>query len=68
MKNIYCRKGDMTFMLLDDNGHASILRDLLKIGHTFRFRRYRVDLLGFLLAWILVLVFITFYWWMSVWK
>ena len=54
-------------MSLEQNGHASILRDLLKLVRTYSFRRYRVDVVGFLLAWLLVFVFIAFYWWVSVW-
>lgn len=55
-------------MALEENGHASILRDLLKLGNTFSYRRYRVDLVGFALAWALVFVFIAFYCWISSWK
>ena len=54
-------------MSLEENGHASILRDLLKIGKTFTFRRYRVDTVGFFVAWIFVFVFISFYCWMATW-
>lgn len=51
----------------DENGQASVLRDLLKLRSTFTFRRYRVDLLGFLVAWLFVLAFIIVYWLLSRW-
>ena len=51
----------------DENGQASILRDLLKLQSTFTWRRYRVDLVGFIVAWIFVLAFIAFYWALSKW-
>jgi hypothetical protein len=51
----------------DQNGQASLLRDLLKLHRTFNFRRYRVDVLGFLVAWLVVAAFIAFYWLLSKW-
>jgi hypothetical protein len=55
-------------MSLEENGHASILRDLLKIEKTFTFRRYWVDTAGFFVAWTFVIIFISFYCWMATWK
>jgi hypothetical protein len=52
---------------LEDNGHALLIRDLLKLHRGFSFRRYRIDILGFLTAWLVVALFIAFYWWMSSW-
>ena len=54
-------------MSLEENGQSSLLRDLLKLRRTFSYRRYRIDLLGFLAAWIAVGAFIAFYYWMSKW-
>jgi len=51
----------------DENGQASILRDLLKLKSTFKWRRYRVDLVGFFVAWMFVVAFIAFYWVLSKW-
>jgi hypothetical protein len=51
----------------DENGQASVLRDLLKLRSTFTFRRYRVDVLGFLVAWLFVVAFIIVYWLLSRW-
>lgn len=50
---------------LEENGHASLLRDLLKLYKTFTYRRYRIDVLGFVLAWLAVGAFIVFYYWLS---
>jgi hypothetical protein len=52
----------------EENGQASILRDLLKLRSTYRYQRYRVDVLGFAVAWIIVLLFIAFYCWMATWQ
>lgn len=54
-------------MSLEENGHASLLRDLLQLHRTFRFRRYRIDVLGFLGAWLLVAAMIGFFVWMAHW-
>jgi hypothetical protein len=54
-------------MSLEENGQASLLRDLLKLHRTFSFRRYRIDVLGFFGAWLLVAVMIGFFVWMSRW-
>jgi hypothetical protein len=51
----------------EENGQASILRDLLKLRTTFTFRRYRVDVVGFFVAWLFVLAFIASYWVLSKW-
>jgi len=52
---------------LEENGHASLVRDLLQLPRTFTFKRYRIDLIGFLGAWAMVAGFIVFYYWMSKW-
>ena len=52
---------------LEENGHALLIRDLLKLHRVFKYHRYRIDILGFLAAWLLVAGFIAFYWWMSGW-
>lgn len=55
-------------MKSEENGQASILRDLLKLYSTFSYRRYRIDVEGFLLAWVFVFLFIAFYCWMATWQ
>ena len=52
---------------LEENGQASLLRDLLKLPRTFTFKRYRIDVLGFIAAWVAVAAFIAFYYWLSKW-
>ncbi len=54
-------------MALEEQGHASLLRDLLSLHRTFRYRRYRIDLLGFVAAWLLVAAMAGFYFWLSTW-
>jgi len=52
-------------MALEEQGRASLLRDLLHLRRTFSARRYRIDLIGFAAAWLLVAVMVLFYLWMS---
>ena len=51
----------------EDDGLALLVRDLLRLHRTFRYRRYRVDVLGFLASWLVVAAMIGFYFWMSRW-
>lgn len=50
---------------LEDNGHALLIRDALKLHRTFSWRRYRVDLAGFCAGWLLVALFIGLYCWIA---
>ena len=50
---------------LRERGHGLLLVDLLKLPKTFSFSRYRLDILGFLLAWALVATIIAFGFWTS---
>jgi putative AlgH/UPF0301 family transcriptional regulator len=54
-------------MSLEENGHGSLVRDLLRLHRTFSFRLYQIDVLGFVLAWGLVFSFLAFLWLMSGW-
>lgn len=54
-------------MGLEEQGHASLVRDLLRLHRTFRYRRYRIDLAGFAAAWLLVAALIGLYLWMARW-
>jgi hypothetical protein len=54
-------------MSLEDNGLGLLLRDLLQLHRTFSYRRYRIDVLGFVVAWLVVAAMIAFYFWMSRW-
>ena len=44
---------------LEEDGHALLLVDLLRLPRTFSYRRYRIDLLGFLLAWLWVILLLA---------
>lgn len=52
---------------LENDGHASLVRDVLRLHRTFAWRRYRIDLLGFIAAWLVVLLLVGFYCWMAQW-
>ncbi len=43
---------------LEQQGHSLLLVDLLSLVRTFSFKRYRVDIVGFLAATILILAII----------
>jgi hypothetical protein len=52
---------------MDDNQQGLLLPDLLQLPKRFSWKRYRVDILGFLIAWVAVAAFIVFYYWLSTW-
>jgi hypothetical protein len=54
-------------MKAEGDGLWLLLRDLLQLHRTFSYRRYRIDVLGFLAAWALVAAMIAFYFWLSKW-
>lgn len=54
-------------MSLEEQGHASLVRDLLHLGRSFSYRRYRIDILGFVAAWLVVALMVGFYFWLSRW-
>src|SRR5262249_44526558 len=39
---------------LEENGHSLLIVDLLRLPRAFSYRRYRLDVIGFLLAWLWV--------------
>jgi hypothetical protein len=48
---------------LEEDGHSLMIVDLLRLPRTFSYRRYRLDILGFLAAWLwVVLLLILGYW------
>jgi hypothetical protein len=59
--------GSGGLMSIDEQGRGSLLRDLLRLSRTFSLRRYRVDLIGFAVAWLLAIAMMGFYFWMSGW-
>ncbi len=44
---------------LEEQGHSLLLVDLLKLPKKFSYRRYRVDILGFIAALLLILAIIA---------
>lgn len=51
----------------EQKGNDLLIVDFLRLPKRFSWRRYRTDLVGFLLAWGMVGAFIGFYIWMSTW-
>lgn len=43
---------------LEEKGHSLLIVDLLKLRSKFSFKRYKIDLVGFLLAWLFVVAII----------
>ena len=52
----------------EEQGQALLLRDLLKLRRTYTYQRYRIDIAGFVGAWVMVLLFIAFYCWLATWS
>ena len=50
---------------LEEDGHALLLVDLLRLPRTFTYRRYRLDVLGFLLAWLWVVLLLALGYWIA---
>ncbi len=48
---------------LEEEGHSLLIVDLLRLGRTFNYRRYRIDVIGFLLAWLWVAVLLALGYW-----
>ena len=48
---------------LEEEGYSLLIVDLLRLARTFNYRRYRLDVIGFLLAWLwVVLLLVLGYW------
>ena len=41
---------------MEEDGHALLIVDLLRLPQRFSYRRYRLDVIGFLLAWLWVVL------------
>jgi hypothetical protein len=50
---------------LEEEGHSLLIVDLLRLPRTFSFRRYRLDVIGFLLAWLWVALLLVFGYWIT---
>ena len=50
---------------MEEAGHALLIVDLLRLPRTFSYRRYRLDVLGFLLGWLWVVLLLLLGWWIT---
>ena len=50
---------------LEEDGHSLLIVDLLRLARTFSFRRYRLDMIGFLLAWLWVVLLLALGYWIT---
>jgi hypothetical protein len=50
---------------LEEEGHSLLIVDLLRLWRTFSYRRYRLDVIGFLLAWLWVVILLALGYWVT---
>ena len=50
---------------LEENGHSLLIVDLLRLARTFSYRRYRMDVIGFLFAWLWVVLLLGLGYWIT---
>ena len=50
---------------MEEDGHGLLIVDLLRLPQRFSYRRYRLDVLGFLLAWLWVVLLLLLGWWIT---
>ncbi len=50
---------------MEEEGYSLLLVDLLRLGGRFNYRRYRIDLLGFLAAWLWVILILGLGYWIT---
>lgn len=50
---------------LEEDGHSLLIVDLLRLPKTFSYKRYRIDLIGFLLAWLWVVLLLGLGYWIT---
>jgi hypothetical protein len=50
---------------LEEEGHSLLIVDLLRLPRTFNYRRYRLDVIGFLLAWLWVVLLLLLGYWIT---
>jgi hypothetical protein len=50
---------------LEEEGHSLMIVDLLRLPKTFSYRRYRLDVLGFLAAWLWVALLLILGYWLT---
>ena len=50
---------------MEENGHSLLIVDLLRLPQRFSYKRYRLDVIGFLLAWLWVVLLLALGWWVA---
>ena len=50
---------------MEEDGHSLLIVDLLRLARTFSYRRYRLDVIGFLLAWLWVVLLLALGYWIT---
>lgn len=50
---------------LEEGGYSLLLVDLLRMPGRFSYNRYRLDVIGFLLAWLWVVLLLLLGWWIA---
>jgi hypothetical protein len=50
---------------LEEEGHALLIVDLLRLPKTFTYRKYRLDVIGFALAWLWVVLLLLLGYWVT---
>lgn len=50
---------------LEEEGHSLLIVDLLRLPRRFSYRRYRLDVIGFLLAWLWVALLLALGYWIT---
>jgi hypothetical protein len=50
---------------LEEDGHSLLIVDLLRLHRRFSYKRYRLDVIGFLLAWLWVVLLLALGRWVT---
>ncbi|MCG3163100.1 MAG: hypothetical protein JMDDDDMK_04478 [Acidobacteria bacterium] len=50
---------------LEEDGHSLLIVDLLRLHQRFSYKRYRLDVIGFLLAWLWVVLLLALGYWVT---
>lgn len=50
---------------LEEEGHSLLIVDLLRLPQRLTYQRYRIDIIGFVLAWIWVFLLLALGYWVA---
>jgi len=50
---------------MEENGHGLLIIDLLRLPKFFSYRRYRLDIIGFLIGWLWVVILLALGYWIT---